>query len=61
MNKLEDATKTTLSIHNSIDTRGIPKEIRIKHNAVGQCLRSLIEILENERNRPTDTQSATQC
>ena len=49
MNTLKDATNTTLSIHNQIDTRRLPEEVRVKHNAVGQCLRSLIEILDNEQ------------
>ena len=35
-------------IHEAIDTRRLPEEVRIKHNAVGQCLRSLIELLDNE-------------
>jgi hypothetical protein len=48
MNNLKDATITTLSIHNAIDTRRLPEEIRIKHNAVSQGLRSLIELLDNE-------------
>jgi len=48
MNSLQDATKTTLSIHEAIDTRRLPEEVRIKHNAVSQCLRSLVEILDNE-------------
>ena len=48
MNTIKDATSTTLSIHEAIDTRRLPEEVRIKHNAVGQCLRSLIELLDNE-------------
>lgn len=48
MDNLKEATTTTLSIHNAIDTRRLPQEVRIKHDAVGQCLRSLIELLDNE-------------
>lgn len=55
MNNLKDATITTLSIHDAIDTRRLPEEIRIKHNAVAQGLRSLIEILDNELREPSST------
>lgn len=55
MNNLKDATITTLSIHDAIDTRRLPEEVRIKHNAVAQGLRSLIEILDNELRAPETT------
>jgi hypothetical protein len=55
MDNLKEATTTTLSIHDAIDTRRLPEEIRIKHNAVAQGLRSLIEILDNELREPSRT------
>ena len=50
---MKEATELTINLHQGMDTRGIPKSILIKHNAIGQCLRSMLDILENdiERNK----------
>ena len=56
MNKIQEATQVSLSIYNEIDSYKMPEENRVKHKALGQVLRSLLEILENERL--TDSQPA---
>jgi len=49
--KMKEATELTINLHQGMDTRGIPKSILIKHNAIGQCLRSMLDILENDNER----------
>jgi len=49
--KMKEAAELTINLHQGMDTRGIPKSILIKHNAIGQCLRSMLDILEND-NEP---------
>ena len=49
--KIKEATELTINLHNDMDTRGIPKSLLIKHNAIGQCLRAILEILENDNER----------
>lgn len=58
MTKIIEAAEVSLNLHNQIDTFKLPEEIRIKHNALGQLLRSLLTTVENERIRTTG-QSAT--
>jgi hypothetical protein len=57
MTKIQEATETSLNIFNEIDSLRIPEESRVKIKALGQVLRSMKVILENERNK-LDTQSA---
>jgi|TARA_B110001452_G_C15175353_1_gene408423 hypothetical protein len=59
MTKIKEAAEVSLSIYNSIDSYKLPEGNRVAHKSLGQVLRSLVELLENERNKPTDTQSAT--
>ncbi len=49
--KIKEATELTINLYNDMDTRGIPKSILIKHNAIGQCLRAMLDILENDNER----------
>ena len=49
--KMKEAAELTINLHQGMDTRGIPKSILIKHNAIGQCLRSMLDILENDNER----------
>lgn len=49
--KMKEATELTINLHQGMDTKGIPKSILIKHNAIGQCLRSMLDILENDNER----------
>ena len=48
MTKIKEAAEVSLSIHNEIDAQRLPREIRIKHNALGQLLRALLSTVENE-------------
>ena len=48
MIKIKEAAEVSLSIHNEIDAQRLPREIRIKHNALGQLLRALLSTVENE-------------
>jgi|DEB0MinimDraft_6_1074348.scaffolds.fasta_scaffold04666_3 hypothetical protein len=49
--KMKEATELTINLHQGMDTKGIPKSLLIKHNAIGQCLRSMLDILENDNER----------
>ena len=59
MTKFKEAAQVSINLHNEIDSYKLPKDIRIKHNALGQLLRSLLTALEDERLRPDDTSTAT--
>ena len=50
---IKEATELTINLHEGIDTRELPRYLVIKHSAIGQCLRSILEMLENdiERNK----------
>jgi hypothetical protein len=58
MTKIKEAAEVSLNIHNEIDALKLPKEIRIKHNALGQLLRSLLSTVENESRRIGTTGSS---
>ena len=51
--KLQEATEVSLAIYNEIEGHKMPEENRIKHKALGQVLRSLVEILEHEQSKAT--------
>lgn len=51
MTKIKEAAEVSLNIYNEIDSIRLPKEIRIKHNALGQLLRALLSTVENESRR----------
>ena len=59
MTKFKEAAHVSINLHNEIDSYKLPKDIRIKHNALGQLLRSLLTALEDERLRPDDIPTAT--
>jgi hypothetical protein len=59
MTKLKEAAQVSINLHNEIDSYKLPQDIRIKHNAIGQLLRSLLTALEDERVRPDDISTAT--
>jgi|DEB0MinimDraft_12_1074336.scaffolds.fasta_scaffold02675_9 hypothetical protein len=50
---LKDAAEVSLTILNEMDGYRLPQDMRVKHKALDQCLRSMIEILENESNKNT--------
>ena len=49
--KIKEATELAINLHKDMDTRGIPKRLIIKHNAIGQCLGAILEIIENDNER----------
>lgn len=49
--QIKEATELAINLHNDMDTRQIPKNLIIKHNAIGQCLGAILEILENDNER----------
>lgn len=56
MNKaLQEAVEVSINLYNEVDPYKLPSDDKIKHQALGQCLRSLVELLENESNRHTAT------
>jgi hypothetical protein len=46
--QLTTALEVTLSLYNSIDGYKFPADVRLKYQALGQCLRSLLEQIPNE-------------
>ena len=48
---MKEAAELTINLHQGMDTKGIPKSLLIKHNAIGQCLRSMLDILKNDNER----------
>ena len=58
MTKIKEAAEVSLSIYNTIDGYRIPEGNRVAHKSLGQVLRSLVALLEDEPTGPTDTQSA---
>ena len=59
MTKIKEAAEVSLSIYNTIDCYHMPELNRVAHKSLGQVLRSLVELLENEQSGSTNTQSAT--
>ena len=59
MTKFKEAAQVSINLHNEIDSFELPQDIRIKHNAIGQLLRSLLTALEDERLRSDDIPTAT--
>ena len=59
MTKFKEAAQVSINLHNEIDSYKLPQDIRIKHNAIGQLLRSLLTALEDERLRSDDIPTAT--
>ena len=53
MTKIKEAAEVSLSIYNTIDGYRIPEGNRVAHKSLGQVLRSLVELLENERYLPS--------
>ena len=59
MTKINEAAEVSLSIYNTIDSYKMPEGNRVAYKSLGQVLRSLVELLDNERNKPTDDEPAT--
>jgi hypothetical protein len=59
MTKINEAAEVSLSIYNTIDSYKMPEGNRVAYKSLGQVLRSLVELLDNERNKSTDTHTAT--
>jgi len=59
MTKIKEAAEVSLSLYNQIDGYKLKEGNHITHQSLGQVLRSLVELLENERPESTNTQSAT--
>lgn len=45
---ITDALEVTISLYESIDPYRLPSDTKIKYDALGQCLRSLMEVLPDE-------------
>jgi len=58
MTKIKEAAEVSLSLYNQIDGYKLKERNRITHQSLGQVLRSLVALLEDEPTGPTDTQSA---
>lgn len=53
---LKEATSVSMSLYDQIDSYKLPADTKIKIEALGQCLRSIIAILDDERNKEDTTQ-----
>lgn len=51
---IKEAVEVGINLHKNVDAYKLPSESRLNHDALGQCLRSIVDILENE-NRKTAT------
>lgn len=45
---IKEAVEVSLSLYDKVDSYKLPSDAQVKHVALGQCLRSLVELLENE-------------
>lgn len=59
MTKINEAAEVSLSIYDTIDSYKMPEGNRVAYKSLGQVLRSLVELLDNERNKSTDTHTTT--
>jgi len=50
---ISEATEITLNLYDSIDSYKFTPEVQVKYKALGQCLRSIMEILQDERRKRT--------
>ena len=55
-NTLKEAALTTIKIHDDVDTYKLPADTKIKIEALGQCLRSMLQILNDEPNKTNTAQ-----
>lgn len=54
---IKEAVSVSISLHEQIDSYKLPADTKIKLEALGQCLRSITTILDDERNK----QDTAQC
>ena len=52
---IKEAIEVSLSLYNKVDSYKLPSDTKVKHIALGQCLRSLVELLENESRASNPT------
>jgi len=53
---LKEAIDVSINLYDQVDSYSMQTSSRVKHLALGQCLRSIVEILENEnRTEPEST------
>ena len=56
MNKvIREAIEVSLSLYDTVDSYKLPSDSRVKHIALGQCLRSMVELLENDTQSNSTT------
>ena len=48
---IKEAIEVSLSLHKNVDSYKLPSDVKIKYIALGQCLRSLVDLLENDARR----------
>ena len=53
---IKEAASVSISLHKQIDPYKLPADTKIKLEALGQCLRSLINILDDDKHQNTTTQ-----
>ncbi len=59
MKQILEAAEVSINLFNEIEAHKMHEENRVKHNALGQVLRSLKEKVLLENERPNDSQPAT--
>ncbi len=54
--QITTALEVTLNLYDSIDGYKFSDDTKVKYQALGQCLRSLMETLDNDRHENATTQ-----
>lgn len=52
---IKEAVTVSLNLYNQVDSYRLETDSKVKHLALGQCLRSIIEILEDDRGSNQST------
>lgn len=53
---IQEAVQVSLSLYDQVDCYKLETDAKVKYLALGQCLRSIVDILENE---PRNTDPTT--
>lgn len=53
---ISEAIQVAIRLHDSINSYRFQPDVRVTYKALGQCLSSLMETLEHDKQQSTDTQ-----
>lgn len=52
---IKQAIEVSINLYENVDSYKLSSDSRVKHVALGQCLRSIVDILDNENRKPNTT------